>query len=238
MGRHHKPSTTGRRIAQAAIVVTALPAGAALIGAGTASAAEPTGVLDEIARCESGGNPRAQNPSSTASGTYQFLDSTWRSIGGTGRAKDASPAEQRRMAEKLLAQQGTTPWNASKSCWGGRSGASAPSAERSSSAGESRQADRPAAKKKAKPQVRTVAPKVKKEAEVRSSSPRPAPAASVPAAAKFTSGGDGPYVVKAGDTLSHLAKKHGTTVQRLMDLNKDVLELPGWIFTGEKIHLG
>jgi cell wall-associated NlpC family hydrolase len=106
-----------------AVVATTGAFALPLTGLATAEPAHAD-ILDEIARCESGGNPRAQNPSSSASGTYQFIDSTWRSLGGSGSAKNASPAQQRAMAEKLLASQGTSPWNASKSCWGGKSSSS------------------------------------------------------------------------------------------------------------------
>ena len=47
-----------------------------------------------IKQCESGGDYRAVNPSSGAGGAWQFLPSTWRSVGGTGLPQDASPAEQ------------------------------------------------------------------------------------------------------------------------------------------------
>jgi Transglycosylase-like domain len=43
---------------------------------------------------ESGGSPRAQNPSSTASGLWQFLDSTWAGFGGYARAMDAPVSVQ------------------------------------------------------------------------------------------------------------------------------------------------
>lgn len=116
-GRHRKPTHTGRSLALLA-TTGALAFGGVALTSGTASAATP---LDAIAECESGGSYTAQNPNSTASGKYQFLDSTWRAMGGsTARAKDASPAEQERLALKLYEQQGTTPWNASKSCWGGK----------------------------------------------------------------------------------------------------------------------
>jgi hypothetical protein len=49
---------------------------------------------------ESGGDWRAQNPTSSASGGYQFLDSTWAGHGGYARAKDAPPHVQR---ERFLA---------------------------------------------------------------------------------------------------------------------------------------
>lgn len=234
MGRHHKPSTTGKRIAQAAIVFTALPAGVALIGAGTASA-DP---LDEIARCESGGNPNAQNPSSTASGTYQFLDSTWQSLGGSGSASDASPAEQRRMAEKLYAQQGSTPWAASQSCWGGKDSGAVVSKNEDTQRNAVPKTEKKVERKAAKPSVEHKAVPKKKVVAKQQETPAPvAPRPTVPAGAKFTPGGDGKYVVKAGDTLSSLAREHHVSVAWLMDRNSKILEMPDWVFEGEKIHL-
>lgn len=53
-------------------------------------------ILAAIAEHESGGNPRAQNPVSSASGKYQFIDRTWQNLnpGSTPRAFQASEAEQ------------------------------------------------------------------------------------------------------------------------------------------------
>jgi murein DD-endopeptidase MepM/ murein hydrolase activator NlpD len=51
-------------------------------------------VLATIREIESGGDYRAQSAGSTASGAYQFLDSTWAGYGGYTRAKDAPPAVQ------------------------------------------------------------------------------------------------------------------------------------------------
>ena len=42
----------------------------------------PGGFLACVRRHESGGDYRAENPVSTASGAYQFLDSTWRTLSG------------------------------------------------------------------------------------------------------------------------------------------------------------
>jgi len=47
--------------------------------------------LDNVWTAESGWNPNAQNPTSTAYGIPQFLDSTWAS---TGIAKTSDPYRQ------------------------------------------------------------------------------------------------------------------------------------------------
>ncbi|MEQ6900288.1 transglycosylase family protein [Nocardioides sp. YIM 152588] len=62
-----------------------------------------------LARCESGGNPRAVNPAGYY-GLYQFNVATWRSVGGAGMPHLASPAEQTFRAKKLYASRGRSPW--------------------------------------------------------------------------------------------------------------------------------
>jgi len=73
--------------------------------------------LAAIARCESGGDYGAENPTSTASGKYQVLDSTWDGYGGYERASDAPPEVQEAWAREAMARAGTAPWRASRSCW-------------------------------------------------------------------------------------------------------------------------
>jgi uncharacterized protein YabE (DUF348 family) len=63
-----------------------------------------------LARCESGGRPSAVDPSGNYGGLYQFDTRTWRSLGGSGRPQDASPAEQTYRAKKLFVQRGASPW--------------------------------------------------------------------------------------------------------------------------------
>lgn len=62
-----------------------------------------------LARCESGGNPRAVNPAGYY-GLYQFDLGTWVANGGTGNPIDASPAEQLRIAKRLFLARGPQPW--------------------------------------------------------------------------------------------------------------------------------
>ncbi|MGW1764730.1 ubiquitin-like domain-containing protein [Streptomyces sp. NPDC002073] len=63
-----------------------------------------------LARCESGGRPGAVDASGTYGGLYQFDVGTWRGLGGSGRAQDASASEQTFRAKKLYVQRGASPW--------------------------------------------------------------------------------------------------------------------------------
>jgi hypothetical protein len=67
-------------------------------------------VLERIARCESGGNPRAVSADRRYFGKYQFSKATWRAVGGTGSPANASEAEQDRRALTLYRRAGTSPW--------------------------------------------------------------------------------------------------------------------------------
>jgi hypothetical protein len=62
-----------------------------------------------LAKCESGGNPRAVNPAGYY-GLYQFSLSTWARVGGAGNPIDASPAEQLARAQALYARSGAGQW--------------------------------------------------------------------------------------------------------------------------------
>lgn len=124
-GRHRVPSPLARTAAAtAATGAFAVVVPLALASPAQAAEAVPTVEWGAIIACESGGNPTAQNASSTASGLYQFLDSSWRAYGGgkyAPRARDATPAQQTEIANAAHARSGLTPWAASKSCWAGKS---------------------------------------------------------------------------------------------------------------------
>lgn len=70
-----------------------------------------------IAWCESKNSYTAQNPTSTASGRWQFLKSTWNRFMGYSEAYLAPPHIQDLKARQVLNAQGTRPWNASRHCW-------------------------------------------------------------------------------------------------------------------------
>lgn len=68
---------------------------------------------------ESGGNPRAENASSTASGLYQFLDSSWRGFGGYAHASSAPSSVQTRKFYLVFdGGRGRGNWSLpGKQCW-------------------------------------------------------------------------------------------------------------------------
>ena len=65
---------------------------------------------EALARCESGGNPRAVSSTGRYRGLYQFSIATWRSVGGSGDPIDASPAEQTYRAKILYNRSGRGQW--------------------------------------------------------------------------------------------------------------------------------
>jgi hypothetical protein len=76
----------------------------------TAVPSELETILAALRAIESGGDYRAAARSSTASGAYQFLDSTWGGYGGYRRARDAPPpvqdAKAVELATSILARNG------------------------------------------------------------------------------------------------------------------------------------
>ena len=63
-----------------------------------------------LARCESGGNPRAVSSTGKYRGLYQFSLTTWRSVGGQGDPIDNSSAEQTYRAKLLYNRSGAGQW--------------------------------------------------------------------------------------------------------------------------------
>jgi uncharacterized protein YabE (DUF348 family) len=63
-----------------------------------------------LARCESGGNPRAVSSGGTYRGLYQFSLSTWHGVGGEGDPIDASSSEQTYRAKLLYKRSGRAAW--------------------------------------------------------------------------------------------------------------------------------
>lgn len=79
-----------------------------------------------IAKCESLGkdgkiNPKAKNPGSSASGVFQFIESTWReTINRMGLPADSDVFDASLNIKAgiwLMKRAGGQPWEASSPCW-------------------------------------------------------------------------------------------------------------------------
>ena len=82
-------------------------AAAASQGSGRSRCADPLACIRE---CESHGNYGSVSRGGTYRGAYQFSQSAWESVGGTGDPAAAPPAEQDARAAALYDQRGSAPW--------------------------------------------------------------------------------------------------------------------------------
>jgi peptidoglycan hydrolase-like protein with peptidoglycan-binding domain len=83
---------------------------ASVTGSSAGTSTASGGQLQQIARCESGGNPHAIGGGGKYRGKYQFTRSTWAALGGSGDPAAAPEAEQDRRAAALLSRTGTGQW--------------------------------------------------------------------------------------------------------------------------------
>ncbi len=74
-----------------------------------AATSAPSGVWNELAQCESGGN-WSINTGNGYYGGLQFTLSSWQSVGGNGYPNQASESEQIARAQMLEARQGWGAW--------------------------------------------------------------------------------------------------------------------------------
>ena len=192
----------------ARVVVAGAVIGVPLVVATGQAQASPN--WDAIAACESGGNWGT----STGNGYYgglQFSPGTWAANGGSGNPANASRSEQIRVAENVLQSQGIGAWPVcgarGGSSGGGHQSAPAPQ-QQSSNSNESTSYEAPR--------------------QVQSAPARPVLAKSNP---------KGDYVVKAGDTLTKIAKEHKVKGgwQALHAKNKQFIGDPNLILVGQKI---
>ncbi|MGB3696726.1 MAG: transglycosylase family protein [Gordonia sp. (in: high G+C Gram-positive bacteria)] len=110
-GRHAKQSTNTKTFAKIALTSAVIGGGAALMGAGHASAATDA-EWNQVAQCESGGNWQI-NTGNGYQGGLQFSPSTWAGHGGTQYAPSADQAtreQQIAIGERVLATQGKGAW--------------------------------------------------------------------------------------------------------------------------------
>jgi peptidoglycan hydrolase-like protein with peptidoglycan-binding domain len=89
---------------RAALGLRSTPADTPAAGDGSGS------TLEQIAQCESSGDPSAVSGDGRYRGKYQFDRATWRELGGTGDPAAVPEAEQDRIAAKLMARQGPSAW--------------------------------------------------------------------------------------------------------------------------------
>jgi hypothetical protein len=76
-----------------------------------------SGIAGCIAEYESGGDPRAENPTTTASGLYQFVDGTWNGYGGYYHAADAPVSVQtERFYQVWDGGNGASQWVVAHNC--------------------------------------------------------------------------------------------------------------------------
>jgi len=78
-------------------------------------------LMKKIAFCESSYNPKAQSTISTAGGTFQFINATWKStLKAMGEDVNQSKYDGKlnaRAAAFKIAHGGLNAWNASRYCW-------------------------------------------------------------------------------------------------------------------------
>ncbi|MEU6542177.1 transglycosylase family protein [Streptomyces sp. NPDC046859] len=217
---HHdvrkKPKAPGgsRTRAGAVLAGAALLAPLGLLAATGDAAAADSGVWDRIAQCESGGDWHI-NTGNGYYGGLQFAASTWRAYGGTAYAPTADGASREQQIAVATKVQRAQGWGAWPTC-SARAGAngSAPAASTHGSTASSS-----ATAKKAAP-----------------STPARTPDTQPGHPARGSSRGD--YTVRAGDTLSGIAARHGTTWQRLHAANRAVIgDDPDLIVPGQRLEL-
>lgn len=191
----------------ARVVVAGAVIGVPLALATTPAQADPVN-WDAIAQCESGGN-WGIDTGNGYSGGLQFSPSTWQANGGSGNPANASRAEQIRVAENVLQSQGIGAWPVCGARGGSSGGGGSYSAPQQQSSNESTSYEAPQQQQAAAP--------VK------------------PVLAKSNPKGD--YKVKAGDTLTKIAKDRKVKGgwQALYNENKQFIGDPNLIVVGQKI---
>ncbi|MFD8808448.1 transglycosylase family protein [Streptomyces sp. NPDC059597] len=108
-GRHRRPRQAPALLVAAGVTTSAIAI--PLLGAASAHAADGT-TWDKVAECESGGSWSA-NTGNGYYGGLQISQDDWDKYGGdqyAATADQASRSQQISVAEKILAEQGTTHW--------------------------------------------------------------------------------------------------------------------------------
>ncbi|MDX3578302.1 MULTISPECIES: transglycosylase family protein [unclassified Streptomyces] len=232
---------------------TAVLAGAVLLAplgllsaTGEATAAD-SGVWDRIAQCESGGDWHI-NTGNGYYGGLQFSAGTWRAFGGgayASTADKASKAQQISIAAKVQNAQG---WGAWPTC-SARAGASgsapgAGSSTHGSGSSGSSKSSKPSNSTKSSKYAKSSTSGSSKSAGTSGSSKKASSwksgsGSGSPASGQASrSSSHGDYTVRAGDTLSSIAARHGMTWQRVYAANRTVVGGdPDLIVPGQRLAL-
>ncbi|MFI2643478.1 transglycosylase family protein [Streptomyces sp. NPDC018610] len=219
---------------------TAVLAGAALLAplgllatAGGAHAADG-GVWDRIARCESGGNWHI-NTGNGYYGGLQFAASTWRAYGGTAYAPTAdraSRAQQIAVATRVQQAQGWGAWPVCSARAGAFGGAPAAGSGSGSGSGSSSGAGTGGSANKDH-KTRSSYESAHEQARTERNAAPARGTGGTPSSASH-----GAYTVRAGDTLSGIAARHGSSWQRLYAANASVIGGdPDLIVPGQRLAL-
>ncbi|MET9439499.1 transglycosylase family protein [Streptomyces sp. NPDC006610] len=194
---------------RAALAGAALLAPLGLLAAAGEATAADGGVWDRIAQCESGGNWHI-NTGNGYYGGLQFSAGTWRAFGGAAYAPRADLATRDQQIAVATKVQRVQGWGAWPTC-AARAGAHGDAPATGTPSGSPAPGAAPAA-------------------------PSNAPAR--PSAHTDRSASRGDYTVRRGDTLSVIAARHGTTWQRLYDVNRAVIGAdPDVIVPGQRLDL-
>ncbi|MFC9291514.1 transglycosylase family protein [Streptomyces sp. NPDC057052] len=194
---------------------TAVLAGAALLAplgllaAGGGAAAADAGVWDRIARCESGGNWHI-NTGNGYYGGLQFSASTWSAYGGTAYAPTADQATREQQIAVATEVQRSQGWGAWPTC----------STRAGASGGAPAAASGPAGSGSAQGGSSAGGPSRNGSSTGGPSKAADAAGRSPGHGSRGTSSRGGDYTVRAGDTLSTIAARRGTTWQQLYAANK------------------
>ncbi|MFF8595441.1 transglycosylase family protein [Streptomyces sp. NPDC015220] len=223
----HEGARRARTTASLAGAVLLAPLGL-LAATGGAQAADG-GVWDRIAQCESGGNWHI-NTGNGYYGGLQFAAGTWRAYGGTNyapTADQASRAQQIAVATRVQQAQGWGAWPVCSARAGASGGAPAASSGSGSGGGSGAAGTESTYK----------AHKTRGSYESAHESARRAAQNAAPA--HGTGGAShGEYTVRAGDTLSTIAARHGTGWHRLYAANRSVIGAdPDLIVPGQRLAL-
>jgi len=206
--KHRKPSVAVRSIAR--VLVAGAAIGVPLAFATAPAQADPN--WDAIAQCESGGN-WGTNTGNGYYGGLQFTQGTWQANGGSGSPANASRGEQIRVAQNVLHSQGIGAWPVCGARGGSSGHYSAPAPQHQNSSNSQRSTSNETSSYEAPQQAAPVRPLLAK------SNPK------------------GDYAVKAGDTLTKIAREHKVKGgwQALYTKNKKFIGDPNMILVGQKL---